>query len=71
VVAGQGKAGKECIYIVVFKERGSMFVGDGFNDSDATDFLIFHLYAAMHRELRDLLYTVLSVRVRGEARHTS
>ncbi|OEL37814.1 Protein phosphatase 2C 35, partial [Dichanthelium oligosanthes] len=54
----QGKAGEDRVHIVVSEERGWVFVGiyDGFNGPDATDFLVSHLYAAVHRELRGLLW---------------
>ncbi|KAJ1292953.1 hypothetical protein BS78_01G030500 [Paspalum vaginatum] len=54
----QGKAGEDRVHIVVSEERGWVFVGiyDGFNGPDATDFLVSHLYAAAHRELRGLLW---------------
>ncbi|KAL5218900.1 hypothetical protein ABZP36_019584 [Zizania latifolia] len=54
----QGKAGEDRVHVVVSEERGWVFVGiyDGFNGPDATDFLVSHLYAAVHRELRGLLW---------------
>ncbi|XP_062214142.1 protein phosphatase 2C 35-like [Phragmites australis] len=54
----QGKAGEDRVHIVVSEERGWVFVGiyDGFNGPDATDFLVSNLYAAVHRELRGLLW---------------
>ncbi|KAL6893799.1 hypothetical protein ACP4OV_007897 [Aristida adscensionis] len=54
----QGKAGEDRVHIVVSEERSWVFVGiyDGFNGPDATDFLVSHLYAAVHRELRGLLW---------------
>ncbi|KAI4988105.1 hypothetical protein ZWY2020_029735 [Hordeum vulgare] len=54
----QGKAGEDRVHVVVSKERGWVFVGiyDGFNGPDATDFLVSNLYAAVHRELRGLLW---------------
>ncbi|KAE8795217.1 putative protein phosphatase 2C [Hordeum vulgare] len=54
----QGKAGEDRVHVVVSKERGWVFVGiyDGFNGLDATDFLVSNLYAAVHRELRGLLW---------------
>nr|CAB3492677.1 unnamed protein product [Digitaria exilis] len=54
----QGKAGEDRVHLVVSEERGWVFVGiyDGFNGPDATDFLVSHLYSAVHRELRGLLW---------------
>ncbi|KAM0847493.1 hypothetical protein ACQ4PT_054978 [Festuca glaucescens] len=54
----QGKAGEDRVHVVVSEERGWVFVGiyDGFNGPDATDFLVSNLYAAVHRELRGLLW---------------
>uniref|UniRef100_A0A0D9W0T5 protein-serine/threonine phosphatase n=1 Tax=Leersia perrieri TaxID=77586 RepID=A0A0D9W0T5_9ORYZ len=54
----QGKAGEDRVHVVVSEERGWVFVGiyDGFNGPDATDFLVSHLYAAVHGELRGLLW---------------
>jgi serine/threonine protein phosphatase PrpC len=54
----QGKAGEDRVHIVVSEERGWVLVGiyDGFNGPDATDFLVSNLYAAVHRELRGLLW---------------
>ena len=54
----RGKAGEDRVHVVVSEERGWMFVGiyDGFNGPDATDFLVSNLYAAVHRELRGLLW---------------
>lgn len=54
----QGKAGEDRVHVVVSDECGWVFVGiyDGFNGPDATDFLVSNLYAAVHRELRGLLW---------------
>jgi hypothetical protein len=54
----QGKVGEDRVHIVVSEERGCVFVGiyDGFNGPDATVFLVSHLYAVVHRELRGLLW---------------
>jgi hypothetical protein len=43
----QGRAGEDRVYIVVSKEQGWVFVAiyDGFNDSDAPDYLVPHPYA--------------------------
>jgi pyruvate dehydrogenase phosphatase len=40
----QGKADEDRVYIVVSKEQGWVFVAiyDGFNNPDATDFLVPH-----------------------------
>ncbi|KAK4785911.1 hypothetical protein SAY86_002600 [Trapa natans] len=54
----QGKAGEDRVHVVVSEEHGWVFVGiyDGFNGPDAPDYLVSHLYPAIHRELRGLLW---------------
>jgi hypothetical protein len=54
----QGKADEDRVHVVVSEEQGWVFIciNDGFNDPNATDFLISNLYAAVHRELRGLLW---------------
>ncbi|CAN8311544.1 unnamed protein product [Cochlearia groenlandica] len=54
----QGKAGEDRVHVVVSEEHGWLFVGiyDGFNGPDATDYLLSHLYPALHRELKGLLW---------------
>ncbi|KAK1434871.1 hypothetical protein QVD17_00625 [Tagetes erecta] len=53
----QGKAGEDRVHVVVCEENGWVFVGiyDGFNGPDAPDFLLTNLYAAVHKELKELL----------------
>uniref|UniRef100_A0ACD5XAG5 Uncharacterized protein n=1 Tax=Avena sativa TaxID=4498 RepID=A0ACD5XAG5_AVESA len=66
----QGKAGEDRVHVVVSEERGWVFVGiyDGFNGPDATDFLVSNLYAAVHRELRGLLWEQQSQRDQEDQR---
>ncbi|KAG7572914.1 PPM-type phosphatase domain superfamily [Arabidopsis suecica] len=54
----QGKAGEDRVHVVVSEEHGWLFVGiyDGFNGPDAPDYLLSHLYPAVHRELKGLLW---------------
>ncbi|KAK4760387.1 hypothetical protein SAY87_005280 [Trapa incisa] len=54
----QGKAGEDRVHVIVSEEHGWVFVGiyDGFNGPDATDSLLSHLYPAIYRELRGLLW---------------
>nr|GLL43016.1 probable protein phosphatase 2C 4 [Ipomoea trifida] len=54
----QGKAGEDRVHVVVSEEHGWVFVGiyDGFNGPDAPDYLLSNLYAAVHRELKGLLW---------------
>lgn len=54
----QGKAGEDRVHVVVSEEHGWMFVGiyDGFNGPDAPDYLLSNLYAAVHKELKGLLW---------------
>jgi len=54
----QGKAGEDRVHVVVSEEHGWLFVGiyDGFNCPDAPDYLLSHLYPAVHRELKGLLW---------------
>ncbi|KAI3514149.1 hypothetical protein L1887_12468 [Cichorium endivia] len=54
----QGKAGEDRVHVVVSEEHGWVFVGiyDGFNGPDAPDFLLSHMYAAVHKELKGLLW---------------
>ncbi|KAL9997380.1 putative protein-serine/threonine phosphatase [Helianthus debilis subsp. tardiflorus] len=54
----QGKAGEDIVHVVVSEENGWVFVGvyDGFNGPDAPDFLLSNLYAAVHKELKGLLW---------------
>ncbi|KAF5804527.1 putative protein-serine/threonine phosphatase [Helianthus annuus] len=54
----QGKAGEDRVHVVVSEENGWVFVGiyDGFNGPDAPDFLLSNLYAAVHKELKGLLW---------------
>ncbi|KAI4368835.1 hypothetical protein MLD38_017347 [Melastoma candidum] len=56
----QGKAGEDRVHVVVSEEHGWVFVGiyDGFNGPDAPDYLLSNLYAAIHKELRGLLWDV-------------
>ncbi|PKI61710.1 hypothetical protein CRG98_017934, partial [Punica granatum] len=56
----QGKAGEDRVHVVVSEEHGWVFVGiyDGFNGPDAPDYLLSHLYPAIHREVRGLLWDV-------------
>ncbi|KAJ0546354.1 putative protein-serine/threonine phosphatase [Helianthus annuus] len=55
---GTGKAGEDRVHVVVSEENGWVFVGiyDGFNGPDAPDFLLSNLYAAVHKELKGLLW---------------
>ncbi|XP_076900952.1 putative protein phosphatase 2C 4 [Bidens hawaiensis] len=54
----QGKAGEDRVHVVVSEEHGWVFVGiyDGFSGPDAPDFLLSNLYAAVHKELKGLLW---------------
>ncbi|KAI3811589.1 hypothetical protein L1987_21315 [Smallanthus sonchifolius] len=54
----QGKAGEDRVHVVVSEEHGWVFVGiyDGFNGPDAPDFLLANMYAAVHKELKGLLW---------------
>ncbi|KAD5317602.1 hypothetical protein E3N88_17548 [Mikania micrantha] len=54
----QGKAGEDRVHVVVSEEHGWVFVGiyDGFNGPDAPDFLLSNMYAAVHKELKGLLW---------------
>ncbi|KAJ1428940.1 PPM-type phosphatase domain [Sesbania bispinosa] len=49
-----GKAGEDRVHVVVSEEQGWLFVGiyDGFNGPDAPEFLMGHLYRAVHNELQ-------------------
>ncbi|CAA0838069.1 Protein phosphatase 2C 29 [Striga hermonthica] len=53
-----GKAGEDRVHVVVSEELGWLFVGiyDGFNGPDAPEFLMSHLYKAMHNELEGLFW---------------
>ncbi|KAL6649670.1 hypothetical protein ACP70R_013894 [Stipagrostis hirtigluma subsp. patula] len=54
----QGMAGEDRFHVAVSEEHGWVFVGiyDGFNGPDAADYLFANLYAAVHRELKGLLW---------------
>ncbi|KVI11959.1 Protein phosphatase 2C [Cynara cardunculus var. scolymus] len=54
----QGKAGEDRVHVVVSEEHGWVFVGiyDGFNGPDAPDYLWSNMYAAVHKELKGLLW---------------
>lgn len=54
----QGKAGEDRVHVVLSDKHGWLFVGiyDGFNGSDAPDFLMSNLYPAIHKELKGLLW---------------
>ncbi|KAI3772338.1 hypothetical protein L6452_03522 [Arctium lappa] len=54
----QGKAGEDRVHVVVSEEHGWVFVGiyDGFNGPDAPDYLLSNMYAAVHKELKGLLW---------------
>ncbi|XP_044495508.1 probable protein phosphatase 2C 23 [Mangifera indica] len=54
----QGKAGEDRVHIVLSEKHGWVFVGiyDGFNGPDAPDYLLNNLYAAVHKELKGLLW---------------
>ncbi|TKY55554.1 phosphatase 2C 29 [Spatholobus suberectus] len=53
-----GKAGEDRVHVVVSEEQGWLFVGiyDGFNGPDAPEFLMGHLYRAVHDELQGLFW---------------
>lgn len=53
-----GKAGEDRVQVVLSEEQGWLFIGiyDGFSGPDAPDFLMSHLYKAIHRELEGLLW---------------
>nr|KYP55269.1 Protein phosphatase 2C 29 [Cajanus cajan] len=53
-----GKAGEDRVHVVVSEEQGWLFVGiyDGFNGPDAPEFLMGHLYRAVHGELQGLFW---------------
>ena len=53
-----GKAGEDRVHVVVSEEQGWLFVGiyDGFNGPDAPEFLMGHLYRAVHNELQGLFW---------------
>ncbi|KAK7330877.1 hypothetical protein VNO77_25083 [Canavalia gladiata] len=55
-----GKAGEDRVHVVVSEEQGWLFVGiyDGFNGPDAPEFLMGHLYRAVHNELQGLFWEV-------------
>ncbi|RDY09743.1 Protein phosphatase 2C 29 [Mucuna pruriens] len=55
-----GKAGEDRVHVVVSEEQGWLFVGiyDGFNGPDAPEFLMGHLYRAVHSELQGLFWEV-------------
>ncbi|KAL5716688.1 putative protein phosphatase 2C 4 [Ranunculus cassubicifolius] len=54
----QGKAGEDRVHVVISEEYGWVFVGiyDGFNGPDAPDYLLSHLYSAVHKEVKGLLW---------------
>ncbi|KAL4380201.1 hypothetical protein AHAS_Ahas04G0009800 [Arachis hypogaea] len=51
----QGKAGEDCVHVVVSKEYGWVVVGiyDGFNSPDAPDYLLSKLCKVVHKEFND------------------
>jgi len=53
-----GKAGEDRVHVVVSEEQGWLYVGiyDGFNGPDAPEFLMGHLYRAVHSELQGLFW---------------
>ncbi|GMH26750.1 hypothetical protein Nepgr_028593 [Nepenthes gracilis] len=53
-----GKAGEDRVHVVVSEEHGWLFIGiyDGFNGPDAPEFLMGHLYRAVHHELKGLFW---------------
>ncbi|KAE9613739.1 hypothetical protein Lal_00016005 [Lupinus albus] len=55
-----GKAGEDRVHVVVSEEQGWLFVGiyDGFNGPDAPEFLMGHLYRAVHNELQGLFWEI-------------
>lgn len=55
-----GKAGEDRVHVVVSEEQGWLFVGiyDGFNGPDAPEFLMGHMYRAVHNELQGLFWEV-------------
>lgn len=63
-----GKAGEDRVHVVVSEELGWLFVGiyDGFNGPDAPEFLMSHLYKAMHSELEGLFWDTEDVPAASE-----
>ncbi|CAA7024851.1 unnamed protein product [Microthlaspi erraticum] len=53
-----GKAGEDRVQLAVFEKQGWLFAGiyDGFNGPDAPEFLMAHLYRAVHSELQGLFW---------------
>ncbi|XP_072092381.1 probable protein phosphatase 2C 23 [Arachis hypogaea] len=56
----QGKAGEDCVHVVVSKEYGWVVVGiyDGFNSPDAPDYLLSKLCKVVHKEFK---YSILTI----------
>ncbi|XLR46808.1 hypothetical protein HN51_030875 [Arachis hypogaea] len=55
---GAGEASEDRVHVVVSEDQGWLFVRiyDCFNDPDASEFLMEHLYLAVHNELQGLFW---------------
>ncbi|KAL6008499.1 hypothetical protein ACLOJK_034011 [Asimina triloba] len=53
-----GKAGEDRVHVVVSEDHGWLYVGiyDGFNGTDAPEFLMGHLYRAVFNELEGIFW---------------